>query len=558
MVDHIVEQIIEGAGKDLSRWAQVVPNLDDLSRENFERISLGLEQAVRGIDAPPADARLLWRALDSEVRRQKEHEPQFWSLQPDQVKRLEEILDLLPSPGAASKQAELFGWWPQIEGLDRSNENFRSEWHRLQVEAMSEILAAEPIEFRELVDLAENPYGIGHILAEWPSDEHDSLMLDWLDSDNEARAQVSRGYLSWRANAEGGQSWVEAKLNDLEQDDDRALALALLLETDVAITLLDRVAPELAARYWKKVNPWRVAPENARTAFERLLAVGRSVSALSLLEFTSKREEDGAATGFELADAQAALGMILRGEGAEPIGADGPRIIAAALDFVEARGADRGALATLEFYFFVLIKHSSHHPAALFGLLRDTPSEFVNLVKMATRGDDDEETQVDNGLATLAWQVLREWRQLPGTDGTHWDAQPDSLREWVVSAREMLAASGRTKIGDQQIGQILATGAGSASEGWPCNAVRDLLEELASREIDRGFYSSARGARGMWTKSIYEGGDQERELAQRFRTRAEECRDWRRTSRLLRAIADAYERESRNEDSSAKWDEDDA
>lgn len=557
VVDRLVELTVTSAGRDLSRWAHLTPKLDDLSARWFDRMVSGLEEVVQGAEVPTIEGRALWRALDSEIRRHKEHEAQDWALAPEQVTRLEAIRDLLPSPGVAARHAELFGWWPHIEGLDRSDDDFGPAWHRLQVDAMEEILAFDSVEFEEVVDLAENPYGVGGILAEWPSDGHDALMIDWLASSDESRAQASRGYLSRRLAADDGAAWAETTLRELNEDEDRGLALALLLEVDVAIGLLDRTNPLLAERYWQRVNPWRVAPDHARSAFERLLAVHRPLSALSLLELTSMREAAGAAVGFEVADASSALNMVLQGKNSEPIGGDSGRVIASALDFLAARGADIDTLAPFEFYFFAFIEHSSHHAAALFAVLRNQPSEFVNLVKMATKGEG-EERSADTGLATLAWRVLQEWTELPGTDGTTWDAQPDQLRQWVSSARELLAVAGRAKIGDELIGGVLATGAKSADEGWPSLAVRDLLEDLSSRDVERGFHSSARNARGGWTKSAYEGGDQERQLAERFRARAEECREWPRTSRVLRAIADAYDREAHNEDASAKWDEDDA
>lgn len=554
--DVLIKRTVELAGSDLERWTDLIPTLGRLSSQNFDLVLSGLEDAVIAAGTASAAARVLWRKLDAEISRHREHSQQHWSLTKTQVERLGRVLSALPSPGVASESSNLFGWWPHIEGIDRTSEAFHPEWRRLQLEAMAAVLASGGSELEELVAQAENPYGVGTVLAEWPSEAHDAMMLGWLESTTDSHAQASRGYLSWRANTEGGREWLTSTLRTIDSEHDQS-ALLLLVEPAVAIDLLEDLEPDLADAYWQNVNPWRVEPPQARLVFERLLSAGRYVAALRLLGIADMREAQGGPVGFELADAETALRGILRGDSEEVLSNDAWHVVVSALDFLQKRGAEVDLLAPLEFAFFAAIEHSSHHPAALYRALRERPSEFVNLVKMSTRSThDDDESSVDTSVVTTARRVLSEWNELPGTDGSNWDAQPDQLRQWVNTVRDMLTASGRAKIGDEKVGAVLATGAGSAQEGWPCLSVRELLEDLGSRDVEQGFYSSAHMARGIYTKSVYEGGAQERELAQRFRDRAEECREWRRTSRLLRAIADAYEREARSQDASAKWDED--
>jgi hypothetical protein len=153
----------------------------------------------------------------------------------------------------------------------------------------------------------------------------------------------------------------------------------------------------------------------------------------------------------------------------------------------------------------------------------------------------------------LAWHVLQEWRQLPGSDGSGWDADTEQLQKWVTSARAILAENDRSEIGDEMIGQVLSTGAHGAPDGWPTAAVREVLEVSGTPAMESGFYVGTLNSRGITSRDPYDGGAPERELASRYRVLAEGCRGWRRVSRLLGDIATSYERDARRQDGQARW-----
>ena len=64
-------------------------------------------------------------------------------------------------------------------------------------------------------------------------------------------------------------------------------------------------------------------------------------------------------------------------------------------------------------------------------------------------------------------------------------------------------------------------------------------------------------SRGVATRGVYDGGDQERALAARYAGWAQTVGRWPRTSRLLRELAEDYERDARMEDERAARDADD-
>lgn len=67
-----------------------------------------------------------------------------------------------------------------------------------------------------------------------------------------------------------------------------------------------------------------------------------------------------------------------------------------------------------------------------------------------------------------------------------------------------------------------------------------------------GLHTAKLNLRGMTSRSLGEGGKQERELAQQFRTSAEALRtEWPDTATLLDELREHYERDAQMEDAEA-------
>lgn len=146
------------------------------------------------------------------------------------------------------------------------------------------------------------------------------------------------------------------------------------------------------------------------------------------------------------------------------------------LDYLEQSGVETPVLASYEFAYFQLLEHT-RIPRALFAALSDEPALFVELVSRVYRSEHQPEQKLNEQEAARAhhaWWVLRHWHDIPGRsddrtiDGTH-------LTAWVRAARLALADSGRTEIGDELIGQVLASSPIGADDAWPSEPVREII-----------------------------------------------------------------------------------
>jgi len=61
--------------------------------------------------------------------------------------------------------------------------------------------------------------------------------------------------------------------------------------------------------------------------------------------------------------------------------------------------------------------------------------------------------------------------------------------------------------------------------------------------------------RGVFRKAMYEGGGEERAFAAQYRTWAEASASWPRTCRMLRRIAEDWERHAEQADTRAELDQ---
>jgi hypothetical protein len=215
-------------------------------------------------------------------------------------------------------------------------------------------------------------------------------------------------------------------------------------------------------------------------------------------------------------------------------------------------------IARLEWFFLPLLHHGRLAGSlVLHKRLARQPAFFAEVISLIYKPrpregepqpEAPEPTEEQKARARLGYDLLRTWRVLPGTQDNGAIDQI-ALNDWVREARELCQGSDHGEIGDVHIGQVLAFAPVGSDGVWPHESVRSLLELAESRAIEDGFRIGTYNKRGVVTRSIGEGGTQERTLANTYRGFAEALAiRWPRTAAVLRIIADQYEREGHQED----------
>jgi hypothetical protein len=215
-------------------------------------------------------------------------------------------------------------------------------------------------------------------------------------------------------------------------------------------------------------------------------------------------------------------------------------------------------LAEVEWGYLPLLEEHEGSPKTLHVWLQRNPNFFAEILSVIYRSRHEPEEEVappteeQKARAQNAYRLLGSWESIPGKreDGTIDDQE---LMAWITTARQLCAKGGRLEVCDLQIGEILAHAPEENDGSWPCIPVRDVIDEIESDELVSGFESGIFDKRGPYSKSLGEGGTQERELARKYAAYAEACDvDWPRTAAALRRVARQYEADARREDERAQ------
>jgi hypothetical protein len=193
-------------------------------------------------------------------------------------------------------------------------------------------------------------------------------------------------------------------------------------------------------------------------------------------------------------------------------------------------------------------------------LLASDPKMFISIIcdlykTSSSEQESDQPSDEKRARAEFAWHLLQSWNKPPGLEP---DGQVNSqkLREWVNEARSLAIENDRSVVADLHIGHVLYYYPIDPSDSaWPHVELRRLLEELQCIDIERGIETEQFNARGVTTKDVFEGGKQERELAQKWRSWADiiDLR-WIRTKTMLERIAASWDAQAISEDERADKD----
>lgn len=550
-ISRLVDIAVQLAGSDPERWAELSTRTGPLPPSERKRFLVALE-GFADPDRLDSEGQLrLWEAIDREVARHRQFPDAGWSLEEETLQPLEAIAERIEPRSDVGRFSYLFGWHPDLRGVETGEPEYREELQRLRCEALAATVEADGLEaLRALAGRVEAPGQLGWALGEIGAEELTAGLIPWLGAEDPALKEVATTWASCRLAASG-----TPLLRDLlsrPDTRDPKLRVQLALAAPASAETWDLLAedPELSDSYWAATRPWGIQPADAERAARELLAHDLPWASVDVLN------------------------IALRPKGEQGIGAD---LIEATLDgamtanpatgHTQSPGYELGVLldalagdqcppeklARYEYAFFSLLE-DYRQPQALYSLLRQDSDLFVELVSRVYRGKGQAPRKLSEdqeALAHQAWLILEHWHQLPGaSDG---EVDGEHLGRWVRRARLALSDADRADIGDEQVGRVLAAAPAGKDGVWPAEPVRSLLEEIGSTSVETGFFIGVRNSRGITSRGAFDGGKQERDLAANYREWSRRTRkDWPRTARVLRRLADAYETEARDHDAEAE------
>ena len=489
-----------------------------------------------------------------------------WAVPPEDVDALDAIYRNLEPSDPVLAHAWLFEseWIDLPEGECRDYEKQTARVLAAQNKAVKDIFKSDGIDgISSLIGLADAPHTVGRaVAASIDFDEAFTLALDCVRSEHQKRKEFAMWFFNTHCR-QSGLGILDVSLEAIKSGEgcDPAVVAAIYSSASSAdlkgcLQRLELESQSVQEAYWKSFHWFNLARGNAdnqvfATVVQRLLDSGRSLSALELMWSRSVSDE-----------------LVIRTLKQIPIDwSNGTDIVNSALGYrcadifkrldASANVSDE-VIARLEIPLSEVIRE--YRPdLALYRVVLRSPNVFADLITLVfKRADGADDPDLDNQVSperfSLLYRILSELRGLPGMadDGT---IDSETLTAWVSEARRLCTERDRRDIGDQKIGAVLANAPVGDDGVWPCEPVRDLLDALPEREhIGIGFHTGRYNQRGVTSRGVYDGGAQERKLAEGYRSDASMMASrWPFTAKLLREIADGYDAEAHDMDSRAKW-----
>jgi hypothetical protein len=318
--------------------------------------------------------------------------------------------------------------------------------------------------------------------------------------------------------------------------------------------LVDALPAELQRRYWSDVRPWHAVDEELVEAVERLLGAGRPRAAFSISKYESN--DLGADLMYRLLLAVAQGGS--EDAGTYQLEQHWLQKAFEVIDASTSLGLEQKA--GLEFaYVDALVSLFGREKNSLLSNLEEyverQPEFYVQALAWAYKRKDGKEDPPEfkapperkTAVAERAYKMLEGLSRLPGY-GQGAELRHELLLDWVQKVRALAAEIDRLDVADICIGKLLSRAPEGADGVWPCEPVRQVMEDIQSKEMAHGASIGRFNSRGVVTRA--RGGSQEWDLASHYRQAAEalEFSHPFVATALLGDLAQQYERMAKHED----------
>jgi hypothetical protein len=539
-------------GKTLDVWGRFLP-------ADREAAISQLQADIMKIQSE-AERTALWRVLDSYVRRHRSFAKAAWSMPAQELAEIDRLAEQITPPSATERWAWLFDQHLPDLGIERDDLDVQAaEVERLRGTAVAEIRRAVGDDgLIAFIDDLSQP-GLVGVAALGSCESLDEVMgLVERGLNKHRGAKHFAAALSSMAIGRFGADWLHAigeraKLGQWSADQ-VAYAVRWFPDVDDTISLLNALPEAVRSSYWAVRDGWVRAqsPEVRDTILRGLLSAERAWEIVAYLAYGG-----GGVTTSLIIDVLRSALVTEPPSGMQGLG----NSIRSVIDELQIRAdASRTEVAQLEYAYLPALRLTeATTPLLLHRLLATEPEFFVQVLSDVYRGDDEvppaEVDQERKRRAEAGWDLLRTWKLVPGTEEDGSISAP-ALREWMQQALDGVRLAKRQEIGCQYIGRILAHSPSEPIDGiWPHAAVREVLENSGNEQVATGLRIEQYNMRGVHSRALFEGGQQERALAATWFERSAQLQaQWPRVATICRSIAEMWQDESRREDVRAEQD----
>ncbi len=206
-IEAIVTRALTDAGKDATRWAELIGNLHDLPG-TLSELAIDSLSALTEDDLDVAGQLRLWSTLSDLIARHRAFPDARWAMGADTLARLDEIAGRIEPNLSPERHARLFEWHPDLPGV---NPGDHDAWQQALAQARADAVddtldGAGVVGLQRLAQESTLPRFVGVSAAEVQGQALSESMFELLDGDERDR-ELASGWLMRMMDTQG-EAWT--------------------------------------------------------------------------------------------------------------------------------------------------------------------------------------------------------------------------------------------------------------------------------------------------------------------------------------------------------------
>lgn len=566
----IGERLLSDAGINPLRWGELIkhlshfPDRPELIRQFNQSLPAIAESSAR---------HALYKVVRQTLHNHRAYPDATWTIADPDLTELDKALEALASTEADGRIRLLFEQGAILPQPRLGWEQERDQLKEVRAQAIASYIQDHGVEsLLALVESVDDPMQLGISLVEAgvapPS--LDSVVARALKAATEKSSRFAHGMIALMFRL-SNQAWLENLflLTRREGWGDRAL-LTILGATPIDSNnwaLAKTAGASLEQSHWRAMPLHAIKADDSQIAFvvEKLLSVERVLEVVEFIGYRVADRLDVRETNIPSKLLVDVLKLAAKQSWDDQGGKSDLTMrqyyvveILKRLD--KADDVPESDMLFLEWAYLPLLEYSQRPARVFMNALARNPELFVELICVifnpapgsGVTDDPSEHPERAQALAGHAFELLRQWKVLPGTT-SQGAIEAEALKEWVKVARELSRRKGRAEPADRQIGEILSASPIGDDGIWPALPIREIIESTPSADLEEGMWIGKLNRRGVTTRLPHTGGQPERSEADQFqRFAGATAFDWPRTSVILNKIAMSFRQDAQHHDGMAE------
>ncbi len=542
----ILKRLIIDAERNIARLCSLIISIKGLTLTQLE-ILIGHLETLEPKDFSTEDRIQICDRLREKIVSHRQYSDAPWAISNEYVQRLEAVLNRFKPDSLIHRHLWLFKHGvPIVEKSDLAWQERPKIVEGLRTNTLKTIVDSLGWDgVMQLAQQASEPSLVGLTLAraELLSIDLGSFIRENFWSQERWREEIAKQYVLASAYSQG-EEWIKDCLNNYchtWSEEEYGEFLVNLPFGSYLLDILDSCTTKTQSYFWSHVQRIDfLDAESAENILINLLEFDRPHLALRAIEFNLKNNSQL----FSPEQISEVLEASVKIEPEADYSWSSFSYESAQLvNYLDKTDISPDRLAKLELLYFQ-IHRNYRRPKLIYTELAKYPKLFIEILKGSESYD------------SLGRTLLREWKTLPGL--TEDDSVDEKhLTTWITEVRELALENDLEELADIFIGRLLAFSPIDPDGAFPHQTVRNLIEKLANSKIEDCWSCQILNNRGVITRSLTAGGDQERTLVEHYEEYVRQIRNqWPRTAAVLRNIADYYRQRASVQDCRAELTQD--